>query len=101
MSSEVNFTKLTKAEQGLMESISNRDSAFEETKKNIKNLETKVIIRFEQEQNVFVIQERKLIEKRVFKLLEDKFNIVKQDISRETYSRENAIEEIKNTLKVH
>ena len=61
----------------------------------IKNLETKINDRFTQESEI-----RKEIERRLSGLIDDKFNALKIEISKESRNRFESIENLKTYLEV-
>jgi len=67
----------------------------EEKNKYIKTFETKINDRFNQEAEI-----RKEIERRFLNIIEDKFNCLKIEISKESRSRFEAIENLKTFLEV-
>jgi hypothetical protein len=61
----------------------------------MKILETKIFDRFQQEGDL-----RKEIEKKFSMLIEDKYNTLKMEISKESRNRYESIENLKNYLEV-
>jgi hypothetical protein len=61
----------------------------------MKILETKIFDRFQQESEL-----RKEIEKRFSMLIDDKYNSLKMEISKESRNRYESIENLKNYLEV-
>ena len=70
------------------------DSQLEEKNHYIKQLENKVFDRFDQRLNA-----RREIERKLFTLIEEKYNVFKIEISKESKSRFESIENLKNYLE--
>jgi hypothetical protein len=70
------------------------DSLLESKNHYIKVLENKIFERFDQEAQI-----RKEIEKKLFALIEDRFNGLKIEISKESRNRYESIENLKNYLE--
>jgi len=70
------------------------ESLLESKNHYIKVLENKIFERFDQEAQI-----RKEIEKKLFALIEDKFNSLKIEISKESRNRFESIENLKNYLE--
>ena len=70
----------------------------------IKILEQKIFERFDQESQVNLnlnLKIRKEIERKLFILIEDKFNALRVEISKESKNRFESIENLKNYLEVN
>ena len=71
------------------------ETLVEEKNKYIKTFEARINDRFNQESEI-----RKEIERRFVNLVEDKFNALKIEISKESRSRYESIENLKTFLEV-
>ena len=71
-----------------------KEFIYEARMQELKNLETKILERFEQENAA-----RKEMEKRLLGIVEDRFTSLKTDVSKESRNRYESIEHLKSCLE--
>ena len=85
---------IAKIQKQIEEEKTKTESLLESKNHMIKVLENKIFERFDQETQI-----RKEIEKKLFALIEDRFNSLKIEISKESRNRYESIENLKNYLE--
>ena len=85
-----NITKITKQ---LDEEVNRNDLLMDSKNNYIKNFENKIMERFHQEAQI-----REEIGKKLFSVIDDKFNALKVEISKESRNRFESIENLKSYL---
>lgn len=85
---------IAKIQKQIEEEKQKTESLLESKNYYIKVLENKIFERFDQESQI-----RKEIEKKLFALIEDRFNGLKIEISKESRNRYESIENLKNYLE--
>ena len=86
---------MNKIQKQIEEERSKSESLMDSKNHYVKVLETKINERFNQEAEI-----RKEIERRFTALIDDKFNAIKIEISKESRNRYESIENLKTYLEV-
>jgi hypothetical protein len=86
---------LSKIQKQIEDERQKTDSLMDAKNHYVKVLESKIYDRFNQEADI-----RKEIERKFSNLIEDKFNSLKIEISKESRNRYESIENLKNYLEV-